>query len=78
MNNAGKKTSFLQSSLFYYGVSININFNIHTNGIALGVILNINPWSFQPILQLQIKYYLNTRLECATENDGIFWIFHKT
>ena len=37
-----EKTSFLQSSLFYYGVSININFNIHTNGIALGVILNIN------------------------------------
>ena len=74
-----KKTSFLQSSLFYYGVSININFNIHTtNGTALGVILNINPWSFQPILQLQIKYYLNTRLECATENDGIFWIFHNT
>ena len=65
MNNAGKKTSFLQSSLFYYGVSININFNIHTNGIALGLFLNLNPWSFQPlitpsdpVLSSLIKYYI--------------------
>ena len=44
---------------------IYIHFNIHTNGIALGVILNLNPWSFQPlltpsdpVLSSMIKYYI--------------------
>ena len=49
----------------YIHTYITINFNIHTNGIDLGVILNLNPWSFQPlltpsdpVLSSMIKYYI--------------------
>ena len=46
-------------------VAIKVIVRIHTNCIALGVILNLNPWSFQPlltpsdpVLSSMIKYYI--------------------
>ena len=61
MNNALTKTIIFQRQFIIYYIGFHLyqfQHNIHTNGIALGVILNLNPWSFQ--LLLQIKHYLNT------------------
>ena len=68
MNNILTKTIIFQRQFIIYYIGFHLyqfQHNIHTNGIALGVILNLNPWSFQPLLtpsdpllSSMIKYYI--------------------